>query len=213
MTPPPLSRERVVAAALAIVDRDGLDALTMRGLGRELDADPMAAYHHVPNKDAVLDGVVEAVWADIDLDLDDTAPWQEQLTAAGRAVRAGLGRHPNALPVLASRPNVSRPGFRVVDHILGVLLDAGLPPRPALEFVNAAGEFLLGHALVESSPPPTGDVGAAAASAHEDEALPHLSRVLAAVDVADISWDAVFEAGLQALVAGIEHRLATEGSD
>ena len=63
-----LSRERAIAAALTIVDRDGLDGLTMRALGRELRADPMAVYHHLPNKEAILDGVVEAVLSEIPLD-------------------------------------------------------------------------------------------------------------------------------------------------
>lgn len=203
-----------MAAALRIVDRDGADALTMRGLGRELGADPMAAYHHVPNKDAVLDGVVEAVWADVELEVDASLPWQDQLLDAARSIRDGLQRHPNALPIMATRPNLSRPGFAVVDRILGILLGAGVAPRPALELVNAAGEFLIGHALVASSPPlPPGgpELSPTVDAASADVPLPHLTAVLAEVDVGEVGLDAIFEAGLQAFVAGIEAR-AHDGS-
>lgn len=208
MTPPRLTRERVVGAALAIVDRDGVDALTMRGLGRELGADPMAAYHHVPNKEAVLDGVVEAVWADVRLDLDAGAPWQEQLVAVARSIRAGLLAHPNALPVMAARPNVSRPGFRVVDRTLGILLGAGLGEAEALAFVNAAGAFLLGHAIAETGtglPEEGAELPGLVGAGDED--LPHLRRVLEAVDPTTLRSDDVFDHGVRALVAGVERQL------
>lgn len=93
--------------ALDIVDRDSLDGLTMRALGRELGADPMAAYYHLPNKTAVLDGIVEAVWSELDLPEPSSQPWQERLEAIARAIRDTLRRHPNALPILATRPPTS----------------------------------------------------------------------------------------------------------
>lgn len=209
-----LNRGAVVAAALRIVDRDGVDALTMRALGAELGVDPMAAYHHVPNKEAVLDGVVEAVWDDIDVTVPDHLPWQEQLATAAHAIRAGLRRHPNAIPLMASRPNLSGPGLAAVDAILGVLLAAGMAPGPALQFVGAAGEFIMGHALVETSPPPPDggpDLTAATATAAAATPLPNLTRAAAEVEF-DASWmDAVFTAGVDALVAGAEARLTATG--
>lgn len=209
---PELTRERVVHAALRIVDRDGLDALTMRALGRELGADPMAAYHHLPNKAAVLDGVVEAVWSELELPVGDDEPWQAQLEHIAVAVRDTLRRHPNALPILATRPNVSAPGFRLTNRTLGVVLDAGLPPDEALAFVNAAGEFLLGHALAETAPPlPTSsdtDITAAVAAVRSTEHLPHLAHVLDHVDLSDVTMDDIFRAGIDTLRRGLEQRLA-----
>lgn len=207
---PALNRGRVVAAALDIVDREGVRGLTMRALGRELGVDPMAAYHHVPNKEAILDGVVEAVWAEVDPPPRSDRPWEEQLVAVARAIRAALARHPNALPLMASRPNMSLPGFEVVDHVLGVLLDAGLAPKDALELVNAAGEFLLGHALAETSPPLAGgdaDILDAVSDVGDDGRLPHLRRVLDQVDISQVTMDTIFEAGIASLVAGVRQRL------
>lgn len=209
----PLTRERVIDAALRILDRDGLDGLTMRALGRELDADPMAAYYHLPNKAAILDGIVEAVWSELELPEPSGAPWQEQLAQIARAMRRTLVRHPNSLPVLATRPNLSASGFRLTDRALGVLLQAGLPPGEALEFVNAAAEFVLGHALTESAP------GLAEGGADADHILaavdrlqggedfPNLARVLQEADLSELTQERIFEAGLDVLRRGLERRL------
>jgi TetR/AcrR family transcriptional regulator, tetracycline repressor protein len=214
---PGLTRQKVVAAALHLVDRDGLDGLTMRALGRELGVDPMAVYYHVPNKTALLDGLAEAVWSEMDLPESDGQPWQVELEHIARAIRDTLRRHPNALPVLATRPNTSMPGLRVTDRTLGVLLGAGFPPAEALEFVNAAGEFLMGHALSEAGAPLVADAEAAGANddailaavdaASAAEQFPHLVRTLAEVDLGAVSMDRIFEAGLAALRRGLEHRL------
>lgn len=207
---PALSRQRVVAAALDIVDRNGVESLTMRALGRELGVDPMAAYYHVPNKEAILDGVVEAVWAELELPDPSDDSWQTQLADVARSIRTTLSRHPNALPIMATRPNLSTPGFRVVDHTFGILLGAGLPPREALEFVNAAAEYLLGHALTETARAlPEGDdqIVGAVSDADQDHAMPNLRQVMSDTDLSEVTTDSIFEAGLRALIGGIEKRL------
>lgn len=207
---PSLNRQRVIAAALDVVDRDGVEGLTMRALGRELDVDPMAAYHHVPNKAAILDGVVEAVWNELVLPDPSDEPWQTQLDHIARAMRATLRRHPNALPIMATRPNLSAAGFRVVDGALGILLDAGLPADEAFAFVNAAAEFLLGHALAETAPPVPDidkEITAAVQDATTIDQLPHLHHALDAVDLATVTADRIFDTGITTLTNGIERRL------
>jgi TetR/AcrR family transcriptional regulator, tetracycline repressor protein len=222
---PDLTRQKVVAAALRLVDREGLDGLTMRALGRELGVDPMAIYYHVPNKAAVLDGVTEAVWSEIELPEPSGQPWQVELEQIATAIRETLRRHPHALPILATRPNTSVPGLRVTDRTLGVLLAAGFPPAEALEFVNAAGEFLMGHVLSEAGAPlasadtrATGEgeaaggdddaILAAVDSAGAAEQFPHLARTLNQVDLRSVTMDRIFDAGLAALRRGLEHRLS-----
>ncbi len=145
-----LTRDVVVAAALEIVDRDGLDALTMRALGRELGVDPMAVYHHLPNKAAILDGVVEAVLREVPLDAPPGRLWTERLAVVARGYRDALRAHPNALPVVATRPDVTPAALRILDTALGILLEAGLDPADALRAVHAASCFVVGHALDES---------------------------------------------------------------
>src|SRR5665647_171029 len=100
----PLARERIVYAAVKIIDGEGLDALSMRRLGAELGVNPMAAYYHVPNKAALYDLVLEAVMAGVDTSgIDPAAPVEEQLKQAARAYRSAILAHPRAIPVLASR--------------------------------------------------------------------------------------------------------------
>lgn len=206
---------------MRIVDRDGLDRLTMRALGRELGVDPMAVYYYFPNKTAILDGVVEAFWSELDPPLLEGQPWQTQLEQIARAMRDMLRRHPNAIPVLSTRPNLSFAGLKVVDRIIGVLLAAGIEPREALEFVNAAGEFILGHALAEASPPLIGVVSSeddffeseALADPATFAELPALRAVTASIDLRTVTMDDIFEAGLSALRRGLEQRLADRAED
>ena len=90
---PKLTREVLTAAALRIADAEGLEALSMRRLGAELGVDPMAAYRHLPNKKALLAGVVEAVLAGADVETDPAAPWQEQFKGVARAYRRAMLAH------------------------------------------------------------------------------------------------------------------------
>lgn len=209
----PLTRERVVAAALRIVDRDGLDKLTMRALGTELGVDPMAVYHHLPNKAAVLDGVAEAVMCEVPLDIATEGPWQEQLAEFARGYRATLRAHPNALPVLATRPDTSRAALRVIDTAIGILLGAGLGPSDAVKAMHTASCLIMGHALDEFGFPllvaedlsvtPTG-------TDHSDESedadYPHLMAVVSVST--EIGVDDTFEMGLTSMIAGFAARVS-----
>jgi TetR/AcrR family transcriptional regulator, tetracycline repressor protein len=199
-----LTRERVIGAALAIVDRDGLDALTMRALGRELGVDPMAVYHHLPNKAAVLDGVVEAVLAEVPLRTDPALDWTERLAALARRYRDALRAHPNALPVVATRTDVTPPALAILDRAVEILLDAGVEPRRALLAVHALSCFVVGHALDELGL--GADAGEPGAAARQRElvasgAYPTLAR--AATEAADAGPEDSFELGLAALLRGL----------
>jgi len=100
----PLSRLRIARAALAIVDRDGLEALAMRRLGAELGVEGMAIYRHFPNKAAVLAGIVEVLLAELVIPPPSDVPWQAVFREVSRAYRALLLRHPHAIPLLAALP-------------------------------------------------------------------------------------------------------------
>src|SRR5947209_17549193 len=96
----PLTRSRIAQAALAIVDRDGLDTLSMRRLGAELGVEGMAVYRHFPNKAAVLAGVVEMLLAELVIPPPSDVPWQDVVREVSRAYRALRPRHPPGIPVL-----------------------------------------------------------------------------------------------------------------
>ena len=132
-----LSRSRVVVAALAIVDRDGPEGLTMRALGRELGVDPMAVYHYVPGKSALYDALAEAVWAEVELPAR-TGEWEADLVALARGVRRALLAHPRALPVVATRQSVAPATLDLLETGIAILVEAGLPPAVALSLMGAA---------------------------------------------------------------------------
>src|SRR4051794_13789659 len=98
----PLSRERVLRAAVAVADAGGLVGLTIRSLADELGVKPMSVYHHVANKDEILDGIVDLVFAEIELPAGD-GDWRGEMEARAASARSALRRHPWAIGLLESR--------------------------------------------------------------------------------------------------------------
>jgi len=223
-----LSRERVVAAALRLVDREGLQGLTMRALGRELGVDPMAVYHWVPKKDALLDLIVDAVFLEIPLDVDmvPDGDWMERFGFAARVYRDTLVRHPNALPVLATRPTASPAAMKPIEFAVAILREAGFDPQTAVYGVNAMANLVIGLVLAWFGLPPGAEAGvtdeerAALFQALDPNEFPHLAEALrtAEIDFAEEGrrvvfelFDRQFEFGMDALMRGMEP-LLSEGS-
>ncbi|MEV5878373.1 TetR/AcrR family transcriptional regulator C-terminal domain-containing protein [Streptomyces sp. NPDC052101] len=145
-----LSRQRILDAALDLVDQRGLKALTMRSLGEQLDVEAMTLYHYVPNKDALLDGLVEQVFTAAAPAMDGAADWQESLREYAKALREGLLRHPAILPLAASRPAVTQATLDAIEASLRMLTDSGFPLGRALHALNAMSVFTIGHAVMEA---------------------------------------------------------------
>lgn len=155
----PLTRVRIVAAALEFIDANGLPGLTMRRLGEQLGVEAMALYRYVPSKEDLLDGVVEHLAAGVRADevvLD--APqdgWQDFLQRLAHGIRRMALAHPKAFPLVASRPAEApwlRPPLRsldVVETFLSGLIDEDFTDEAALEAYRAYTSFLLGHLLLE----------------------------------------------------------------
>jgi AcrR family transcriptional regulator len=122
----------------------------MRRLGAELAVDPMTAYRHLPNKDALLDGVMEAVITEIDLNVDRTAPWQDQLRQLIRSDLDTLLAHPNMLPLLARRPLNTPASLMLVETALQIMTGAGVPLREAVLATNTMGMLATSIALAAS---------------------------------------------------------------
>src|SRR2546430_8573513 len=120
----PLNRERLFGAAIAVADAGGIAALTIRSVAAELGVQPMSLYHHVANKEAIIDGIIDVVFSEIDLPPAD-ADWRSALRQRAHSARAALRRHPWATPLMESR---TRPGPATPRHhhpVLGTLRRAG----------------------------------------------------------------------------------------
>ncbi|MHB1137021.1 MAG: TetR/AcrR family transcriptional regulator C-terminal domain-containing protein [Coriobacteriia bacterium] len=196
---PPLTREQIVEAAIRLVDREGLDALSMRGLATELGVGTMTVYYHVDDKSALYDLILDAVMSDVDASADDpTKTPRERISGMARAFRRALLAHPSATPIAAGRSMRTAVQLRPVEAMLGVLLDAGMEPAGALRTVNVIGQFVIGTAAMHAS-------HLTESGYHEDQIQidpAEFPNLMATMDEPG-DWDADFEAGLQALVQGL----------
>lgn len=156
----PLTREEIFETALRIIDAEGADALSMRKLARELGVEAMSLYHHVPNKQALLDGVVELSLAAQAPANQPGAAWQETVVAAVCAFRRALVAHPNVLPVMASHPPASPEASRMyIEGPLGFLVANGMAEREASELFEAVFALSFGHALLATNYPAIEPIG------------------------------------------------------
>jgi TetR/AcrR family tetracycline transcriptional repressor len=200
---PALSRESIIKTALDIVDQRGIAQLSMRKLGGELGVDPMAVYYYLPNKQALFDGLVEAVYAEIDFDIpeDGTVSWRYPLETFGRNLRKTLSQHPEMLQLVATRPVLSPNILRYSEWAIAILEAAGFTGAQAVNFVSCLRSFTVGHAFAELSEP----VGAPAASEEEitavlTERFPKLAEAI----TGGYRPDQQYELGLQAMLDGFE---------
>ena len=129
-----LTRDQVLEAAVRLVDRDGLAALSMRRLATDLGVEAMTLYHHVRNKQGLEDAIVEYVLAESLIppgSRGEPASWQEVVAGHAHQLHRGLTRHPGAVVLFASRPAITPSTLAVLEHVLRVLRAAGFPPRTA----------------------------------------------------------------------------------
>ena len=199
---PALSRKFILQTALRIVDSEGPTKLTMRRLGAELGVDPMAVYHYLPNKTALFDGITEAIWTSLDLDgIDPAGTWQQQLAATMHALRGTLRAHPRAIAILGTRPVASPELFTLLDRMLGILIDAGMPANgDTADLLNTLVTYTIGHVLAEVGEPIGGQTVPPTYQTLTPQTHPNLAAVL------NNGWtcdpDSQYERGLNALLNG-----------
>ena len=209
----PLSRERVLAAAVELADAEGLKALTMRRLAATLDVEAMSLYHHLPAKEALLDGVAEAVVAEVveAVITEDDADWRTVLRRQFLGARQIMLRHPWAPGLLATRKTVPVTLYGYYDRIVGTMTSAGFSYRLAHRAVHAFGSLPLGFAQ-ETFSPADGD---ATEAEFEEMAkvLPHLTAMVTAeMHAADdpmLGWcdgQTEFEFTVDLLLDGLERQ-------
>jgi AcrR family transcriptional regulator len=203
----PLTRERVLDEALRLVDRDGLAGLSMRRLGRKLGVEAMSLYKHVAGKADLLDGVVSRVFEDIAVP-DPGLPWPERIRALGAASFAAFRDHPAVVRAVAGGLGDPRtPGaLRVIDAILGALLDAGLDEQRAARGYRSMLGLAIASVLVSSPEPPVAGQREPVAETFRRTAetadLRHLRRVLPAMLGDGCAAAPGFDFELDLLIAG-----------
>lgn len=199
----------MLAEALRLVDVEGLDALTMRRLGRELGVEAMSVYHHVPGKEALLGGIVELIVLEIEVADATDGSWQETSRRTLRSYRKAALAHPHAFPLFTTRPLNTQGALRRMDATFGVLRAAGFDDRGVIAAFRLGAGFVRGFALEEINAralgrqPPSAEGRVPGDLADED--FPNLSALAASLASADA--DELFEIGVEAIIAGMQARL------
>ncbi|CAL9278651.1 TetR/AcrR family transcriptional regulator [Streptomyces griseoincarnatus] len=148
----PLSRERVIGTAMAVADEKGAAALTMRAIAEPLGVEAMSLYHHVAGREDILDGMVDAVFGEIDLPPRGT-DWKSALRHRADSARAVLLRHPWAVGLMDSRSQPGPATLRHHDAVIGTLRAGGFSVPMAAHAVSLIDSYLYGFVLQELSLP------------------------------------------------------------
>jgi AcrR family transcriptional regulator len=212
----PLTTERVLRTAVELADREGVGSLSMRRLARELGVEAMSLYHHVAGKQALLDGMVDLVFGEIELPADD-GDWKAAMRRRAASAREALARHPWAIALMESRRTPGPANLRHHDAVIGCLRQAGFPVALTAHAYSILDAYIYGFALQEAGLPfdtaeETAEVAAEIMEAFPVDAYPHLTE-LALEHVLQPGYDYgdEYAFGLELILDGLE-RLAAAGT-
>lgn len=149
----PLTRERVLRAALALADAGGHEALTMRNLGKKLGVEAMSLYNHVANKEDIVDGLVDIVFSEISVPSPGEVDWKTAMRRRAISVREALNRHRWAVGLMEGRMNPGPASLRNHDAVMGCLREAGFPFQAAVHASSVMDAYIYGFALQEKNLP------------------------------------------------------------
>ncbi|MFE6227395.1 TetR/AcrR family transcriptional regulator [Streptomyces sp. NPDC057854] len=198
---PLLSRDRIVATAGALVDAEGLAALSTRRLAAELGVSGPSLYNHFRTKDEILDAVADAVSAKIDLSMfepGDPRDWRTALHDWALSYRAALADHPHIVPVLAQGPGRRPAGLKVADAVFGAMVRAGWPPAQATHIGALMRYFVTGSALGSFARGFVDDE-----TAYDPANYPHLGQAHRLAEHREKVDEGAFATGLRALLDGL----------
>jgi AcrR family transcriptional regulator len=214
----PVNRDRALARALAVADDEGLGAVTMRRLARELGVEAASLYHYVSGKDEILDGLVDLVSAEIELP-SRTDGWQPAIRQRAHNTRAVLRRHPWAVALMASRTTPGPATLRLLDAGIGCFREGGLSVEGAAHAISAVDSYVHGFVLQEVNLPFRNEPELAAMTgAIMDEFpradFPYLFELtIEHVLRPGYNYGDEFDVGLDVVLDGIDARLAGLGAD
>jgi AcrR family transcriptional regulator len=220
----PLSRERVLAAAVELADVGGINALTMRSLAASLDVEAMSLYYHVANKEALLDGIAEAVVEEVNAEVallgpaDPAVGWQTLMRERVLAARMVMLRHRWAPAILETRTTMNLPVLLYFDGVVGIFRDGGFSHDLIHHAMHALGSRALGFSQEMFNPAPGSEDDSASETIAELAALiPNLIAMLGEVAHDDpdstIGWcddQSEFEFSIDVMLDGFERLRVAE---
>ena len=205
----PLSRERVLRAAIALADQNGIESLTMRRLGQELGVEAMSLYNHVANKDEILDGIVDLVLSDIDVPAAGT-DWKSAMRRRAISAHEVLLAHPWSAMLIMSRFNIGPGMTQYLDATLGRLREGGFSIDGALDAWHTLDSHIYGFTLQELNLPfdieESQQVSAAVLGQLSADTFPYVVEVI--TQIMQTGREEDFEFGLNLILDGLERNLA-----
>jgi TetR/AcrR family transcriptional regulator, tetracycline repressor protein len=191
----PLTRDAILEAAVELLDRHGMERLSMRRLGAALGVEAMSLYNHIPSKSALLDGIHERILLSLDPPAH-ASTWQAYARHQALALHRALLAHPNAIPLFATRPAATPAAIERLDRYLEVLLGAGFSPLEALSIFQLFAQLVVGHAMWTTG---------TEIALIDESAPPHVKQLEPLLE----NWNAdrELELGIDALLHGFERLL------
>lgn len=211
----PLTPDRIIDAAVAVADRGGLAQVSMRNVGRELGVEAMSLYHHIDDKEALLDRLADWAFTQIDLPSPDR-PWRPAMADRAASARRALVAHPWALGLLESRRS---PGANILGHheaVLACLRTNGFSVALAAHAFSVLDAYVFGFVLTELNLPFDPGEGAdefidSISEALPVEQYPHMVELVTEQVVGhDYAYGNEFQFGLDLILEGLEHHLTTD---
>jgi AcrR family transcriptional regulator len=206
----PLSRERVLGAAVAFADQNGIASLSMRKLGEALGVEAMSLYNHVANKEQLLDGMVDLVFSEIELPSGADA-WMPAMRKRAQSARQALGHHPWAIALISTRTSPGPATLRHHDAVIGSLRKAGFSIELTAHAFSALDGYIYGFALQEATLPlgdtaeETAEVAQMMVEQFPREVFPHLYEfTVEHVLKPGYAYSSEFEFGLDLILDGLE---------
>ncbi len=214
---PPLNRKAIIEAAATVADKGGIAKLSMRNVARELDCEAMSLYHHVANKDALVDALVDWFFQQVELP-ELAAPWRRGMTQRAHSARQALLRHPWALGLIESR---RAPGPALLTHhdrILGNLRANGFSVALAAHAFSAIDAYVYGFVLTELNLPfeageSTEEFVGAVEGFLDPQAYPHMIEMIAVqVSGKEYAYANEFDFGLDLILDSLAIHLSTDAA-
>ena len=213
----PLSRERVLRAAIAMADQEGVESLSMRKLGQALGVEAMSLYRHVANRDDILEGICDLVIGEIGVPAQD-ADWKLAMRQRASSAHEVILRHPWASTLIESRGGLSPARLRYVEAIIGSLRRGGFPIEGAYHAIVILDAFVYGFALQEVNWPVSAQDSPAATRRLQgqvpEEDFPNLTEMMTFVITSRTArneaggpegpYEREFEKGLDLILYGLE---------
>ena len=206
-TRPPLTRDRIIDAAVRFADQQGVDELSMRKLGAELGVEAMSLYNHVANKDEILDGMIDHVFTTIPLP-DPKEDWRVSVRKTGHAAMEQFTAHPWVVSLLMQRGNFGQASLVFMNQVLGILRAAGFSDEETHHAWQMLASHTMGYAFQQSSGGSRDKDwdGLEQQLSHLGERFPHV--VALAPLLAECEFGSEYAFGLEIIISGLESRLA-----